>query len=107
MEINVSGKGVDVGESLTNHVQTRMQEVVEKYLDKANGIKVVFSKDSGKFACHIHANLTTNNNMMVRSQSENHDVYASFDNALEKIEKQLRRYKRKIKDHHKVSFWCS
>lgn len=103
MDIDVSGKGVDVGEALTTHVQSRLQEVVEKYLDKANGIKVVFGKDSGKFSCHIHANLTTNNNMMVRSQSENHDIYAAFDAALEKVDKQLRRYKRKIKDHHAVS----
>lgn len=104
MDIHVSGKNVEVGESLTNHVENRMKEVTEKYLDKVNGIKVVFSKEAHLFSCHIHANLTTNNNLMIRSIAENTDVYASFDNALEKIEKQLRRYKRKIKDHHKISY---
>lgn len=104
MQVQVSGKGIDVGESLRSHVQKRTQEGITKYIDRINSVQVVISKESHSFRADIHANLGTHAGLVVRSHDLSADAHAAFDNALEKIEKQLRRYKRKITNHHKISY---
>ena len=103
MQIHVSGQGVDVGEALSNHCKARTKEIIEKYIDRINDVKIVISKESHNFQANIHANLGTHSGLIVRGKEKNIDVYAAFDNALEKVEKQLRRYKRKLKDHQSIS----
>ncbi len=53
------------------------------------------------FRVDITGNLGTHAGMVIRSRGESDDVYAAFDLSLEKMSKQLRRYKRKITNHHK------
>jgi ribosomal subunit interface protein len=104
MQISVSGKGVDVGESLRTHIETRLEQGLTKYIDRVTSAQCVVSKDAHRFRIDIHGNLGTHAGMVVRASALGDDVYASFDAALEKIEKQLRRYKRKISNHHKLSY---
>lgn len=101
MQISVSGKGVDVGESLRAHVMQRLEQGLTKYTDRVTSAQAVVSKDAHRFRFDIHGNLGTHAGVVVRSSAVGEDPYAAFDGALEKIEKQLRRYKRKITDHHK------
>jgi ribosomal subunit interface protein len=101
MQIQVSGKGVEVGEALRSHIQSRVDEHVNKYIDRVNSISAVVSKDAHLFRVDITGNVGTHSGFTIRSRGESPDVYASFDDALEKISKQLRRYKRKITNHHK------
>lgn len=101
MQIQVSGKGIEVGEALIKHVQTRASEVISKYIDRINSVQVIISKEAHNFRADIHANLGTHAGLVVRSHDLSADAHAAFDNALEKVEKQLRRYKRKITNHHK------
>ncbi len=104
MQIQVSGKGVDVGEALRTHVQTRAEESINKYIDRINSVQVVMSKESHNFRADIHANIGTHAGLVVRAHATSSDAHAAFDSALEKIEKQLRRYKRKLTNHHKISY---
>lgn len=104
MQVHVSGKGVDVGESLTKHVESRAEEAIAKHIDRVNDVKVVVSKEAHQFRADIHANIGTHSGMTVRSSGKSTDVYAACDDAIAKVEKQLRRYKRKLNDHHKISF---
>jgi ribosomal subunit interface protein len=101
MQITVSGKGVDVGESLRTHIESHAEEVITKYLDRVTSVHVVISRESHLFRIDINGNLGTHAGMVVKSKAEAEDVYACFDSALGKIEKQLRRYKRRITNHHK------
>lgn len=101
MQIHVSGKGVEVGESMRSHVQTQVEEHVSKYIDRVTSMNVVVSKEAHLFRVDITGNLGTHAGFVVRSRGESPDVYASFDDALEKASKQLRRYKRKLTNHHK------
>lgn len=103
MQIQVSGKGVNVGEALSTHVQTRAEEGISKYIDRINSVQVVISKESHNFRADIHANIGTHAGLVVRAHAVSADAHAAFDGALERIEKQLRRYKRKITNHHKIS----
>jgi len=101
MQINVSGKGVDVGESLRGHIATQLEEHVTKYIDRVTSVQVVVSREAHMFRVDITGNLGTHSGLVVRSRGESDDVYAAFDASLEKTSKQLRRYKRKITNHHR------
>ncbi len=101
MQINVSGKGVEVGESLRTHMQQQIDEHVHKYIDRVNGIHAVVSREAHLFRVDITGNLGTHAGLVVRGRGEAGDSYAAFDEALQRVSKQLRRYKRKITNHHK------
>lgn len=101
MQIEVSGKGVDVGESLRNHIEKQVTEHVTKYIDRISNMNVVVSREGHSFRVDITGNLGTHAGMVVRSRGQLDDVYAAFDESLDKMSKQLRRYKRKLTNHHK------
>jgi len=100
MQIQVSGRGVDVGEALRSHIQARVDEHVNKYIDRVNSVSAVVAKDAHLFRVDLTGNVGTHSGFTVRSRGESSDVYAAFDDAVEKVAKQLRRYKRKITNHH-------
>ncbi|NOR63177.1 MAG: ribosome-associated translation inhibitor RaiA [Rhodobacteraceae bacterium] len=99
MQIQVSGKHMDVGQALTTHVNEHLISTVGKYFDRPVEAHVTFSKDGHEFVANTMVHLATG--MIAKASGHNDDVYASFDTALSKMEKQLRRYKRRLKDHHK------
>lgn len=101
MQIQVSGKQIDVGSALTEHVEERLMKGVSKYFDKAINANVVFSKESHLNCADIVVNEGTGTGTVIKGQGKSADVYSAFEEAADRIEKQLRRYKRRIKDHHK------
>lgn len=101
MQISVSGKGVEVGESLRTHIEQQIDEHVKKYIDRVTNIHAVVSREAHLFRVDITGNLGTHAGFVVRGRGELPDVYAAFDEALDRVSKQLRRYKRKITNHHK------
>lgn len=103
MKIIVSGKQVEVGDALRGHIESRLEEGVSKYLDRIHTIQVVISKESHQFKAAISGNTGTHAGITIKSDAKDVDVYAAFDGAADKIEKQLRRYKRRLKNHHKTT----
>ena len=101
MQITVSGKNMDVGSALRNHVESRVAHEVEKYLDRVTDASIVFSKEAHLVRTDINMHAGTHSRILIKSKGEAGDAYISFNTAADKIEKQLRRYKRKIKNHHK------
>jgi len=100
MEISVTGKNMDVGESLTSHVQNNLVPAVTKYFSQALDASVNFSK-AGR---GLRADITVHpgpRGLAIQGGGESADAYGAFDDALERISKQLRRYKRRLNDHHK------
>lgn len=98
MHIQVKGKQIDVGEALTEHVENAMVAAVAKYFDRSVDGVVTFSKDRHAFKCDASVHLATG--LTAQSSAKANDIYAAFDQAAERIEKQIRRYKRRLKDHH-------
>lgn len=103
MQIHVSGKQVDVGEALRTYVEQRLSNGVSKYLDRVTQCDVVISREAHMFRADIVLNPGTHSQLMVKGRAEAVDVHAAFDAAADKIEKQLRRYKRRLTDHHKYN----
>jgi ribosomal subunit interface protein len=101
MQISVAGKGVDVGEALRTHIENQIEEHVKKYIDRVTHLNTVVSREAHLFRVDITGNLGTHAGVVVRGRGESEEVYAAFDQALGRISKQLRRYKRKLTNHHK------
>lgn len=100
MNIIVSGKHMAVGDSLQSHINSRIEDGIKKYLDRVTSVNVVVAKDAHRFKVDINGNTGTSSGIVIKSSATADDVYACFDAAADKIEKQLRRYKRRITNHH-------
>lgn len=102
MNILISGKHTEIGKSLSSHIEKRLEEVLHKYLGRVVQMNVVITKEGHRFQTDINGNTGTSTGVIIKSTATSEDVYASFDAAAEKIEKQLRRYKSRLTDHHKA-----
>jgi ribosomal subunit interface protein len=99
MDVSVTGKHVDVGEALRDHVIDQLDAGVRKYFDRALDASATFSREGHAFRADISVH--SGRGMVVQGGASSDDAYGAFDGALSRIAKQLRRYKRRLKDHHK------
>jgi ribosomal subunit interface protein len=100
MEIRVSGHQVDTGEALKQHVQERLNAVADKYFERAISATVTFGKGphDHAFTCDIVAHVMQG--VILKGSGQAADAYPAFDQAADRIEKQLRRYMGRLKDRH-------
>ncbi len=99
MDIRISGHQVDTGAALQEHAADRLGAIVEKYFERALSSHVTFGKvGSSSFSCDIVTHVTQGT--ILKAQGQAHDAHLALDDAAAKIEKQLRRYKRRLKDRH-------
>jgi len=99
MNITLHGHHFDMGEALETHIQEKMDAINEKYFNRAINVSVTMSKET-KSLFKTHISLTVGKDIQVSATAQEHDAYASFDQGADKIAKQMRRYKRKLRDHH-------
>jgi len=100
MDIRVSGHQVDTGEALRQRVQDRLQGIAEKYFSRALSAQVTLGRgphDAG-FTCDIVAHVMQG--LVLKARGDAMEAPIAFDGAADKIEKQLRRYMRRLKDRH-------
>jgi ribosomal subunit interface protein len=100
MRIQVSGKHMDIGDALRTHVEDRLTEAIGKYFDRPVEAMVTFSRDRHEYVSDSSVHLPTGISVQAKSRAD--EIYAAFDGAVERMEKQLRRYKRRLKDHHRA-----
>lgn len=98
MQVQVTGKHIDVGDALRTHVTDRLDAAVEKYLNRAIDAHVVFSKEGHQFKADC--TLRLGHGVVLQGHALAGEIYAAFDGAADRIEKRLRRHKRRLKDHH-------
>ena len=99
MRYQISGKHIDIGAALKKHVEDELSSVIGKYAERPTDALVIFSKAGGEFMCETTVHLSTGLNASAKAHA--HEIYAAFEGACDKMETQLRRYKRRLKDHHK------
>ena len=100
MEISVSGKHVDVGDSFRGHAESELAAAVNKYFEHAIDAHVTLSKDGGDMVVDISVHPGPRG-LVVQGTGAAPDAYPAFDMALEHIAKQLRRYKRRLVDEQR------
>lgn len=98
MQIFVSGKQIDLGDALRNRVEARLAARVAKYFNHALDAQVQFSKSRHLFRSDISVH--ARRGVSVQAHGEADNIQAAFDAAAERIEKRLRRFKRRLTDHH-------
>lgn len=99
MRYQITGKQIDIGEALQLHVKSELGEILEKYGQRPTDTTVIFSKAAHEYICETIVHLSSGLNAAAKGQAT--EIYASFEECIEKMDKQLRRYKRRLKDHHK------
>jgi ribosomal subunit interface protein len=99
MRYQITGKQIDVGAALRTHVEQGLGGVVEKYAGRPTDANVIFSRDSHEYVCEATVHLSTGLNAQAKAHAN--EIYAAFESCVEKMDKQLRRYKRRLKDHHR------
>jgi len=102
MQVQVSGSNMDVGQALTDYVQEHLIKDVKKYFEKAVNAEVHFAKEAGHLIkTVITVNEGVRGGINVKSDAQGGDAYGCFNEALQKAAKQLRRYKRRIKNYRR------
>jgi ribosomal subunit interface protein len=102
MDIRVSGHQLETGEALRTHVESRLGGIAEKYFSRALSAQATFGRaPHEKFSCDIVAHVMQG--LILKGRGEANDAHLAFDGAAEKIEKQLRRYKRRLQARHEQS----
>ena len=98
MDIRVSGHQVETGEALRRTIEARLQAIADKYFARAISAHVTLGRgphDNG-FTCDIVAHVMQG--LILKGRNDGMDAHGAFDGAADKIEKQLRRYMRRLKD---------
>ncbi|WP_438728509.1 ribosome hibernation-promoting factor, HPF/YfiA family [Parasphingorhabdus sp. DH2-15] len=99
MEIRVSGHQIEIGQALQQHVSDRLTAIISKYFDRAISAHVTVGRGphdsfNADIVMHVMQGL------ILKGSSNAQEAHPSFDKAADKIEKQLRRYMRRLKDRH-------
>ena len=98
MEVRVANHQVDTGETLREHAQQKIAEITEKYFARSIGANVTFERGpNNDFTCNIIAPVAQG--IVLKASYDGREPEIAFNGAADRIEKQLRRYTRRLKDH--------
>ena len=98
MNIQITGKQIDIGQALASHVRARLSEDIAKYAERATSAQTTFSREGSGYRadCSVHLPGGT----LLQAHGSADEIYASFGEAAARLVKQLRRLKRKHAAHH-------
>jgi ribosomal subunit interface protein len=99
MQVQITGKNLNVGYSLTKHIEERLQQIAERYFDGSLRARVTVEKERAMFVTDCNLHLTTG--LLLQANGNAAEALPSFEQAATHLEKQLRRYKNRLKNHHK------
>lgn len=98
MDVRVAGHQVDTGESLREHAARRMAEITEKYFARSVGANVTFGRGpNSEYTCDIVAPVMQG--VVLKASHNAREAQQAFNGAADRIEKQLRRYTNRLKEH--------
>ena len=98
MKISITGKHINLGEAFQQHVRDTLEAAVRKYFEKATDALVVVIPEAHLFRAEVNVHVAAGIEAHATADAET--VPAAYDAALERMEKQLRRDKRKLRNHH-------
>ncbi len=101
MQIQVVNKGIDVSDALREQILGRVEDGVTKYFNRPGEAYVSISREGIGF--RVDCSLHLPSGAMLQAHGEADDAYKAAENTMERLEKRLRRYKRKLKNHHNAN----
>jgi ribosomal subunit interface protein len=99
MQIKITGKHLDVGDALRNHIEVKLQSFRERFFEGSVHGNVTLEKQRGRFLTDCTLHLATG--LVLQSHAQDTAAMSSADAALLHLEKQLKKYKQRLKDHHR------
>lgn len=101
MDIIVTGKNMQIGDSLTQRIETNLEALVQKYFSGRGEAQVILAKEASGFQCDIKIHLQSG--VILHANTHNlNDATTAFIETEEKVAKQLRRYKRRLNDYQRT-----
>lgn len=101
MEISITGKKMDIGDTLRTHTQEKIQDICKKYDISPLETSVIYSMEGSPYhhliRCDIEMHLS--HDVYVRAHGETDDAHVSLDETIDTFETRLRRHKEKVIDH--------
>lgn len=98
MSVRVSGKHMEIGDAFRTLIEERIADAVTKYFDGGYSSQVTVEKSGSRFTADCKLHLDTG--VVLQATGEGQDPHGAFEGSSGRIEKRLRRYKRRLKDHH-------
>jgi ribosomal subunit interface protein len=102
MELTIQGKQISVGDALRTHVTDKLEDLNKKYFNHGTYATVTFSREGhghGLIKSHIHIQI--GKEIVVMADAIEGDPYLAFETSAEKVTQQMRRYKKRLRDHHR------
>jgi ribosomal subunit interface protein len=99
MRIQVAGRQMDVGEALRTRIEDELTNGIGKYFNRATDAVVTVARNGGgsiEVDCTVHLA----SGISLQAEGQGGDAHGAFDVALGKLEKRVRRYKRRLTNHH-------
>lgn len=100
MRMQITGRHVDLGQALQTRISEEVSAALEKYSARASDAVVTVGRD-GAASFVVDCTIHLDSGIVLQSQGEGPDAHLAFENALAKVEKRVRRYRKRLKDHHK------
>ena len=98
LSVRVTGRNIDVGEALRSKIEEDLEAGIGRYITRDG--EAVVTLDKQRHLYHVETIVHLDSGISLESNGEASEPHAAFAAALEKIEKRVRRYKRRLKDHH-------
>jgi len=99
MQISIHGKQMDLGDALRSHISDKLEDIDQKYFNRAIEAVATLAPEGNAFT-KAHVSFRIGKDIFVVADAKDKDPYSAFDGAAEKVAKQLRRYKKRLRDHH-------
>ncbi len=100
MDIQVSGKQLKIGKNLTDYAKKNLNIINKKYLLRPTFANITFTKENNEFKCEALLHLSSGLTACCTGRAR--EIYDSYQKSIFRLEKILRRYKRKIRNHHQI-----
>jgi ribosomal subunit interface protein len=101
MNLRISGKHMDIGDAFRSKIEGRIEDAVDKYFDGGFSGHVTVEKSGSRYSADCLVHLDTG--IALQATGKALEPHSAFDAAAERIEKRLRRYKRRLKSHTNAS----
>jgi len=98
MTMQFTGKNIDAGGAIQTYIEDKLSVVLDKYIGKDVDGHVRLEKERNQF--RTNCSLRMPSGLLLEAKGDGGDAYASADAALERLEKRVRRHKRRLKNHH-------
>jgi ribosomal subunit interface protein len=100
MRVQVAGRQMDVGEALRSRIESELTSGVGKYFSRATDAVVTVAKNGGGIGIEVDCTVHLSSGISLQAAGHAGDAHGAFDDALGKLEKRVRRYKRRLRNHH-------